>query len=331
MLGNLRGAWWPVAAATLALLLIAASSVAASPPASRRYHLSAQLLGPRDAQRKAVARLARDLERGPPEAGLAPPGDYVGTVDTAQEALDWVAAHAFDYGVGFPEPPGILSRLPAPMPGGPVAREHEVLLDALIVSGVDTDGLPRPIRWPSDQSSLLPSEAQWVPAALVPRRAPIFAAPGPVVPPMSERFGVVTREGGLFVLGQLDRCTDAPPDRATCLRWAQVIVRDSDRFRPGYLPAFQVATMDGWIPDTHVKPRAHLIASGIHRGEAQFLLLARAEGGSLHRITITAPRLESGFPPATLSVEGDVATVRIEGRAPLHLTIGPGLDARPEP
>jgi hypothetical protein len=210
------------------------------------------------------------------------------------------------------------------------------VLVALTVQGRTAEGNARTIQWPKDQSELLPPELPWIPAALVPDRAPLFAAPAARIPPTSERYAMVRRAGGLFVLGALDRCDDrAPPlpgsnqpPARECLRWYQVVARDGERFQAGYLPAFQVAIVEDWQRGQGALPRAQLIASGTRGGAAQFVLLARARDNSLHRVTLEAPLDGDAFPEATLRVDGDWAEVRFAGAAPRRIALDASMDAR---
>ncbi len=134
------------------------------------------------------------------------------------------------------------------------------------------------------------------------------------------------RRGGLFVVGWVDRCTEAPNQ---CLRWAQVVVRDGNRFSPGYLPMFQVALRTSWVRGEGALPRAQLIATRIVDQQAQFVLLARSRDNQLHRRTLHTRRTSDGWPRSSLRIEGDLAIVTLGDDAPMELPLDETLDARP--
>lgn len=316
------------------------ATAAASPdpellPASGGYWLGAQLLGPGPgvlAATEAMS-LGTSVDGAPTDAGAV-----VGQAAAAHDALSFVARWAFT-DVAAPARERALYQGAAPVPGGELLATHGAVLVAVTVRGRSPEGGTRTIQWPSNQAELLPPELPWIPAALVPDRAPLFAAPAAQVPPASERYALARRAGGLFVLGALDRCADVPappvaPDKPplvarTCLRWFQVVARDGERFQAGYLPAFQVALSDDWRRGQGPLPRAQLVASGVRGGTAQFVLHARARDNSLHRLTLDAPLVGDAFPEASLSVDGDWATIAFAGAPARRIALDATLDARP--
>jgi hypothetical protein len=198
-----------------------------------------------------------------------------------------------------------------------------------VASGATPDLGLRTIRWPSDPRAILPDDLAWEPAALLPDRAPLFATPAATLPPAGERYAIIRRAGDLYVLGMVDRCVGEQPKR-TCLRWLQVVARDGNRFRGGYLPAFWVAHRSKWLPAPTGVPRAQLLASGVVDGRAQWLLVARIDDGTLHRTTIEAPLAGNRFPGASLRVSGDLAVVTVDGQPERRLELGAAMDRRPD-
>lgn len=303
---------------------VPAPSPAPAPPLAAGYWVGAHLLGPGPAVMAATEAmsLGTSVEGAPTSSGA-----IVGQVASVHEALQFVARWAFD-GVAPPPDDRTLRQPPARPPGGELLTRHGAVLVALTVQGRTADGGLRAIQWPKEQAELLPPDLAWQPAALLPERAPVFAAPAPRVPPASERFALARRSGGLFVLGALDRC-DGAGDARTCLRWLQVVAREGERFVAGYLPAFQVALQAGWRRGQGALPRAQLIASGTRGGVAQFLLVARARDNVLHRLTLEAPLAGEAFPEATLRVEGDLAIVEFAGAPARRIALDATMDARP--
>lgn len=290
------------------------------------YWLSARLLGSADARSAALEAMSLGTGvDGAPDAAVA------GQVQTLPEAIAWVARWAFT-GAALPRPaldPADvpLHEGPAPIPGGPLFTVHGAVVHALIVRGRNVDGSVRAIRWPQPAAEVTPPDLPWSPAALLAERAPLFAAPAARVPPAAERFALVRRSGHLWVLGLLDRCSAATGERV-CLRWAQVVARDGDEFRAGYLPAHQLALVDGWRRGPGSVPRAQLIASGTVGGRAQFLLVARTRDGGLHRRTLEAPLRGDAYPAARLRVDGEWATVEFAGAPAQRVALDATLDAR---
>ena len=297
-----------------------------APPKTRGgYWLSVDLLGPAAAQQAAVTELSEGLPLRDP-AETPPPGIMVGHVGEVTEALRWGARFAFEPRPTLPPHPAALQRVPAPEPAGGLRRRHGATLAAFVVSGATPELRPRTIEWPVDQSAILPSGSTWLPGALIPTRAPLFAAPAPVVPPAAHAHAMAHRRGGLFVVGWVDRCTEAPNQ---CLRWAQVIVRDGNRFSPGYLPMFQVALRTSWVRGEGALPRAQLIATRTLDQEAQFVLLARSRDNQLHRRTLHTAKAADGWPRSSLRIEGDVGIVTLGDDPPVALALDATLDARP--
>lgn len=333
-LRRLSSRTWPIAPVLCAL--VCATAAAEPPPAaptSGGYWLGAHLLGPGPgvlAATEAMS-LGTSVEGAPTSVGAV-----VGQVGTIHDAMRFVARWAFA-GVAGAARDRNLRQPPAPVPGGDLLPTHGAVLVALTVQGRSPEGGARTVQWPKEQSELLPPDLPWIPAALVPDRAPLFAAPAARVPPTSERFALARRAGSLFVLGALDRCDDRSTPRPgvpgepvrTCLRWYQVVVRDGERFQAGYLPAFQVALVDDWRRGQGALPRAQLIASGTRGDTAQFVLLARARDNTVHRLTLEAPLTGDAFPEATLAVDGDWAEVRFAGAAPRRIALDATMDARP--
>ena len=298
-----------------------------APPASvgDGYWLGARLLGPADAQAAATRALAADLASEPGAAGT------VGRAASLPEAVQWVARWAF---TGPPLPVPTREPVDAPLhtgdvprPGGALWTDHRVVLHALTITGRSSDGGTREIRWPQTAAEIVAPGLAWVPAVLLAERAPLFAMPAAHVPPAGERHALVRRSGSLFILGYADRCTQATGERV-CLRWAQVVARDGDSFRSGYLPAFQVARVDGWIRGAGQNPRAQLLAAGTVGARAQFVLIARARDGNLHRRTVLAPMTGDAYPAARLRVDGEWATIDFTGSPAQRFALDPGMDAR---
>lgn len=315
--------------ATPRVQLLPAALAAPSSAAEARggYWLSVDLLGPAAAQQAAVVEMSEGLPLRDP-SDLPPPGIMVGHVSEVSEAIRWMARHVFEPRPTPPAYPLALQRVPAPAPAGGLIRRHGATLVAFVVSGATPDLRPRTIEWPMDQSAIIPSGSTWQPGALVPNRAPLFAAPAPAVPPAAEAHGMAVRRGGLFVLSWIDRCEESPSG-PRCLRWAQVVVRDGDRFTPGYLPMFQVALRTAWVRGEGALPRAQLIATQHWGDRAAFVLLARGRDNQLHRRTLRTPASADGWPRSSLQVTGDVAIVTLGDEPPLHLALDPTLDARP--
>ncbi len=298
-----------------------------APPTAGGYWVSADMVGPAAAQQAVAAELGEGLPLRDP-ADVMPPGVVVGHLGRVQATLRWMERFAFEPRPRLPAHPRALQRNPAPAPAGGLLDRHGATVVAFVISGATTELRPRTIAWPQDQLAILPTGSTWLPAALVPHHAPLFAAPAPTVPPADHAHGVAHRRGGLFVLGWVDRC-DATPSGLRCLRWAQVVARDGDRFSPGYVPNTQVAVQAQWVRGQGQLPRAQLVELGVSAGQAQWMLLARSRDNQLHRRTLHAPTADDGWPRASLHIEGDLATVTLGDAPPVVLALDATLDARP--
>ena len=298
----------------------------APPSTAGGYWLGARLLGAVEAQALALA----DMSSGTGTEN-APDGAVAGQAATMPEAMAWVARWAFGgpaLPLPAPEPAASPLQLgPAPVPGGPLFTTRGALLHALTIRGRNLDGSLRAIRWPGTAAELTPPDQKWLPAVLLAERAPLFAAPSAHVPPAAERFAFARRSGALWLLGHVDRCTGASGERV-CLRWAQVLARHGDEFHAGYLPAAQVARVDGWKRGAGAAPRAQLLATGTTGTRAQFLLVARTRDGGLHRRTLGAPMTGDAYPAAKLRIEGEWAIVEITGTGTQRIALDASLDAR---
>jgi hypothetical protein len=301
------------------------SPPAAPAPAAGGYWLGARLLG------AGAAAALSDMSHGTAPDPTAPDAGVVGQVQSMPEAMAWVARWAFgDVVLAPPAREPIDSPLalgPAPIPGGALYSLRGAALHALIVRGRNLDGSARAIRWPSSAAELTPPDHPWLSAVLLAERAPLFAAPAARVPPASERFAFARRGGSLWLLGHVDRCSLTTGERV-CLRWAQVISRHGDEFHAGYLPASQVALVDGWQRGAGAAPRAQLLVSGSVGARAQLLLVARTRDGGLHRRTVQAPMQGDSYPAARLRVEGEWAIVECTGAPAQRIALDASLDAR---
>ena len=308
----------------------------AAPEASAEkagYWLSVDLIGPAVARSEAAFSMSDDTAPRSPRDGRLP-GQAVGHVPDIHAVVAWLERHAFGTRTpALPFDPAMLHEAPAPAVAGSLHDAHGVQLRAMVVTGATAAGDRRPIEWPTDATRIMPPGTQWHVAALLPDAAPLFAAPAPLVPPASERFALARRRGDVFVVGMVDRCRTTPTRH--CTRWVQAVIRDGDRFIPGYLPAAQVALRDGWRSSTPENlPRAQLLRVGIRDATALLLLVARDATGALHRRTIEAP-LQSGtagdgFPDVDLTVDGAQATVT-HGSDVQTFVLDASLDARPLP
>lgn len=315
---------WALLAALLPLL---AAAPAAEEPPPGGYWLGVDLA---EREGPGVERALDTLReaRVPFEpTGEAPPGATVGHTSRIQDAMVWVGRWAFAQAVGFGDDPARIRQAEAPVAGGEL-WSHGVHLLALIVSGATPDGGLRPILWPADPAEILPDGHAFQPAALVPAAAPLFAMPAPVVPPARERVAMARRRGGLYVLGTLDRCVEHRGSEQ-CLRWVQVVVRDDNRFVPGYLPAFQVVLSSRWIPDTTSLPRVQLTASSRRAGAAALELVGRGHDGVLRRASVELPPPDGSFPVPMLQVEGNAAVITVPGTRSTRLPLDATLSRRP--
>ena len=285
--------------------------------------LSAEVGGP--ARHRGPA--AELLAEGTSPVAAAPTrisGHFVGAVDDLAAALAWVDRSLFP-GPPLPWPGEAVAEVAAPAPGARVYDEYSAPLLGVAVHDVGADGGAIALRWPS-QGPPLPE--RWRPAALVASRAPLYAGPSPSLPPAEERHALVLRRHDLWALGAVDRCAQADGGRR-CMRWVQVIARDGERFVGGYLPAAQITLQDAWVRAKAGLPRAHLTPAAIRGDAALFVLHARTRNQELHRVTVTAPSVDGGFPTVILTVEGDEATLTFAGAEPRRIRLDPSMDARP--
>jgi hypothetical protein len=253
----------------------------------------------------------------------------VGRVATVQDALRFVGAEVFDGPpVGDGEDATLLREPAAPVPGGRLRREHGVFLLRMTLTGSGPDGAPRPIVWPRDAAAVLPAELPWTAVELAPARAPLFAAPAPGTPPMRERHAIASRDGALYRLGTLDRCTGEGA-RMACLRWAQVVARDGDRFVGGYLPAHQVVDPRGWVRGRTRWPAVQAVHSGVRDGQAQILVRGHAPDGVPHQITLSAALVDGRLPRVELGLAGVDVRIDIEGQPSRRIVLDEALDRFP--
>ncbi len=316
-------------------LSLASALLALEPQASAEkagYWLSVDLIGPAAARSEAAFSMSEDTAPRSPRDGRLP-GQAVGHVSDIHAVVAWLEFHAFGTTTpALPFDPAMLHPSAAPGVGGTLREAFGVQMRAMVVTGATTAGDRRAIEWPTDATRIMPPETSWHVAALLPDAAPLFAAPAVRVPPASERFTLARRRGDVFVVGMLDRCEQVPQRR--CTRWVQAVIRDGDRFVPGYLPAAQVALRDRWVSSTPENlPRAQLLRVGVLGENAQFLLVARDAAGVLHRRSIDAPLQQgtagAGFPDIALDVDTTQATVTLDGQVQVFV-LDATLDTRPE-
>ena len=278
--------------------------------------LSLELIGPRGAQIDAAEALRKPpVVDALPRGGAPPPGELVGRVETLEQALAWVEQHAFDRGaVGFATNPDT----PAPLPGGALLREHGVHLTALVLTGASSSGGTLIHTWPP--ASALPTPAEWLPASLAVARAPVFASPSPTLPPASERYRVAAIEDAIWQLGALDRCTVS----GECLRWAQILVREGDRWFGGWVPAAQVVADREWT--THEDGRRFaLIASHRDRAQVGYVLLEQRGDRREPPRGIARAHAGASWPSATLQLLGNqlIALIDDEPMLTVELVAAP--------
>jgi hypothetical protein len=282
------------------------------------FWLSLELIGPRGAQIDvAEAQRVAPIVDALPRGGAPPPGELVGRVDTLEQALAWIEQHAFEGGaVGFDDPSDPGTAAPAPLPGGGLLREHGVHLTALVLTAASSSGGTELYPWPP--ASVLPTPSSWLPASLAVDRAPMFAAPAPELPPASERYRVVARQDSIWQLGALDRCT---PERA-CLRWAQVLVRQGDRWFGGWLPAALVVADRDWVAGPDERSVA-LLASHRDRAEVGYVLLERRRDRHEPPRGLTHPHAGATWPAASVQILGEQLTALIANDPVLTLELPP--------
>lgn len=280
------------------------------------FWLSLELIGPRGAQIDAAeAQRVSPIVDVLPRGGAPPPGELVGRVDSIEQALAWIEQHAFDAEpVGFGESPAV-----APIPGGALLRDHGLHLTAMVLTAASPSGGTAPYPWPP--ASALPTPAAWIPATLAVARAPLFAAPSPSLPPASERYRVVAKQDAVWQLGALDRCTN----EGVCLRWAQILVRQGDRWFGGWLPAAQVVRDDEWVSTPNERSFA-LIASHRDRSQVGYALIERRldHQQPVAAIGIPHPHAAAAWPEAGLQIFGDQLTALIGGDPELTIDLFDG-------
>lgn len=277
------------------------------------FWLSVELIGPRGAQTEAAATLADpSVEVALPRGGRPPPGELVGRVASLPEALAWIDRHAFgEPSVGFPEP-GVLAERAAPIPGGPLYERHGVVATALVVTAAGELGGTREFAWPSGDQLPTPPGSDWRAAELIAGRVPLYAAPAGLVPPASERFVELSSTSEVWVLGTIDRCDAA----AWCTRWAQVIAREGDRFRAGWLPSFHAVPFVSWLHDDSTPARARrfaLVEAHREPGHVAYVLLER-EGEQLRVTSHRVEHLGRDWPRAEMTLLGGTLEITIAGK-----------------
>lgn len=332
---------WPTTslerlASALLLLALASSHARAAPPepipepipelpsqpAVFGVWLSLELIGPRGAQIDAAEALRKPpIVDALPRGGAPPPGELVGRVDTLEQALAWVEQHAFEGGpVGFDARDDDFT---APLPGGALLGEHGVHLTALVLTAASPSGGTQAYPWPT--ADALPVPSAWLPASLAVARAPVFAAPSAVLPPASERYQVVGSDDALWQLGALDRCTA----EGACLRWAQILVRQGDRWFGGWIPAAQVIADREWIGAAEDR-RFALLASHRDRAQVGFVLVEQHGERRVAPRGITRPHAGTSWPSASVQVIGSQLIALIGDEPALTLELESlGLVAQP--
>lgn len=280
------------------------------------FWLSVELIGPRGAQVDAAASLVDvSVEATLPRGGRIPPGELVGRVADLEQALQWIDRHAFgEPAIGFePRPIDEQAKRSTPIPGGPLYAKHGVVATALVVTAAADSGGTREYPWPSAGMLPTPSGSDWRPAELIAARIPMFAAPAPFAPPVSERYLELGSTSEVWVLGTLDRCDEAG---SHCLRWNQVIARDGDRFSAGWVPGFQVVPFAAWQQDDSIagRPRRFALVEG-HRepGRVGFVLLEREGKGPTSMTGLVVDHVGRDWPSAMLTLLSGTLTVTIAG------------------
>jgi hypothetical protein len=304
-----------VTALALTILLLAL-------PARADSWLSVELDGAAELRARAIDELAQ----GTAHTDAAPArlvGYYVGAAPDLAAALLWVDRALFPGADGPSLADPALNQRPAPPPGSRIHDEFGLHLLAAAINDPGADGGAVPLRWPSAP----PLPARWRPAALIASRAPVFAAPAPVLPPAEERHALILRRHDLWVLGAVDRCVGVAEERR-CLRWAQVIARDGDRFIGGYIPAAQLTLQDAWQRAASGLPRAQLVPAALRGEQAIFVLHARTRDSELHHKSISLPAAADGFPALRWTIEGDEAVLLADGAEPTRIRLDRSMDAR---
>lgn len=247
-------------------LLLAAHPAHGAPPVRDGYWISAEVVsvtGGDDGLGDALALLevgpAHDRPEGP---GERPPGTVVGRVDSIERAFEYLETHVFSQAVGFGDDRAEIRSPDAPAPGTRLYKEHGVVLRAFHVTGRTGDGGMRTIDWPRRSEQVLPPHLRWRPAQLW-QTTPIFAAPAATLPPADERHADLPSGTIAYVLGELDRCAPS----TGCLRWAQVVAREDNRFVAGYVPAFEV------VYDARPNPEISIQPFALGEGVAHFAIV----------------------------------------------------------
>lgn len=307
------------------LALLLGLTIAVSPMLAEAagYWLSAELVGTAKTRSAAVTAMAPN----DPGAATTPPplaGHFVGNVADLPAALKWIERWAFS----GPNLPAIDSRElsfgPAPVPGGDLIDGFGSFLLALVIDEIDDDGGSRAFTWPEPMPEL---PSSWIPAAILSQQAPLFAAPAPHLPPLSESYDTVLRSDDLYFLGVVDRCESGSGPRE-CLRWAQVLVHGQGRWRSGYLPASQAAVIDGWLRAPAGLPRVQIVPAAIVGDEALFVLILRTRDYELHRSTLRLRSTADSFPKLDLALSADEVIVSSEGTEVARRPLSASIDAR---
>lgn len=280
------------------------------------FWLSVEMLGPRGAQLDAARSLAQPpVIEALPRGGAPPPGELVGRVETLEEALAWVAANVFA--------PIDESSDATPIPGGRLLAEFQLVQTALVITGQAHSGTA-PYAWPPAVE--LPVPDTWQEASLTVARAPVFAAPAPTHPPAAERYRVATITDAIWLLGTRDRCA---PQTGECLHWAQVVLRQGDRFFGGWIPASLVVPDSAWIGGPGERRFALLPG---HRTSSEVGFVLHEQRGERREPPLGlrhphVPEREQPWPPAGVEVLGEELIVLIGGEAKLtrHIDATPLL------
>jgi hypothetical protein len=284
------------------------------------------MLGPRGAQLDAARSLAQPpVIEALPRGGAPPPGELVGRVETIEQALAWVAANCF---APVDESPDA-----TPIPGGRLLAEFQLVQTALVITGQALNGTT-PYAWPPAVE--LPVPDTWHSASLTVARAPVFAAPAPTHPPAAERYRIAAIADAIWLLGTRDSCAPQTGNGShagglglNCLHWAQVVVRQGDRFFGGWIPASLVVPDSAWIGGPGER-RFALLPGHRTSSEAGFVLHEqrgeRREPPLGLRHPYVAER-EHPWPPAAVEVLGEELIVLIGGEAKLtrHIDVEPPL------
>ena len=307
----------------LGLLLGLTISVRPEPAKAAGYWLSAELVGTAKARSAAV----QAMVPGEPKAARIPPplaGHFVGQAKDLPAALEWIQRWSFS-GQSLPAIDSRkLSLGPAPVPGGELINGFGSYLLALVIDEIDDEGGSRAFSWP-EPGPKLPSS--WVPAAILSQQAPLFAAPAPKLPPLSESYDTVLRSDDLYLLGVVDRCEVGSGPRE-CLRWAQVLVHGHGRWRGGYLPASQAATIDGWTRAPAGLPRVQTIPAALIGDQALFVLIVRTRDYELHRSTLRLVATGDSFPELDLVLTADKVIISSTGTQVATRPLSASIDTR---